>query len=170
MIIVQPGAFRRAATNLGQEGSLDLRHTEWNPTHTRSLGFKKARDADAGLCDASVIVSAGRGIGRRENHELVRKVAALFSRSATAGSRPLCDLGWLPYSAQVGQTGATVAPELYFACGISGAQQHVAGIKGAKFVVVVNTDPNAAFFNECDVGIIEDLEQFLSGFLEELDN
>lgn len=167
VLIVQPGFFRATFTRARDQGLLESTTIQWKPARTRSLGFKTAETSDSPLGEASVIVSAGRGTGRKENLELLRRVASLFSRSAVAGSRPLCDLGWLPYRLQVGQTGATVTPDLYLACGISGSQQHLAGMRGSKFIVAVNTDPNAAIFNEADIGIVEDLEGFFSDFLDE---
>lgn len=167
VLLVQPGAFRPVSDDSSSAGEVQVRIVDWQATRTQSLGLKNAHAADSSLSEASVIVAAGRGVGREENLELVHRVAGLFARSAMAGSRPLCDLGWLPYQLQVGQTGATVTPELYMACGISGAQQHLAGMAGAKFIVAVNTDPNAAIFNAADVGVVDDLEGFLSDLLEE---
>jgi electron transfer flavoprotein alpha subunit len=120
------------------------------------------------LADADVIVSAGRGIGRQENLSLIYRLASVFSRSAVGGSRPVCDAGWLQYKQQVGMTGATVTPKLYIACGISGAMQHVSGMRGAGFIVSINTDPNAAIFNVSDVCIAEDAAEFLSLLISEL--
>ncbi|MBI5250692.1 MAG: electron transfer flavoprotein subunit alpha/FixB family protein [Desulfomonile tiedjei] len=167
LLMVQPGAFSAVFTGSHSPGVVETRTIEWKSTHIRSLGFRIAQSADSALAEASVIVSAGRGVGSKENLDLVRRVASLFSKSTIAGSRPLCDLGWLPYQLQVGQTGATVTPDLYLACGISGAQQHLAGMGGSKFIVAVNTDPNAAIFNVADVGVVDDLEGFLSDLLEE---
>ncbi len=167
ILIVQPGAFKPALEGGQDLGRIEVKKVDWKSTHTRSLGFKLTEIADSALGEASVIVSAGRGASRRETLKLVRQVAALFSRPAVAASKPLCDLGWFPCQLQVGQTGATVTPDLYFACGISGAQQHIAGMKGSKFVVAVNTDPNAAIFNEADIAIVEDLEEFLLDLMEE---
>jgi electron transfer flavoprotein alpha subunit len=166
VLLVRPGAFKAVVRLPQDHGSVAVRTVQWRAAGTRALGVKSVEAADPALGEASVIVSAGRGVVRRENLELVRRVASLFSRSAVAGSRPLCDLGWLPYTSQVGQTGATVSPDMYFACGISGAQQHLAGMRGSKLTVAVNTDPHAAIFNEADLGIVEDVEGFLSDLLE----
>ena len=85
----------------------------------------------------------------------------MFDNGAIAGSRPLCDQKWLPFSRQVGVTGRTVAPRLYMACGISGAPQHLAGMKGSQFIVAVNRDPDAAIFGVADCIVVEDLHHFL---------
>jgi electron transfer flavoprotein alpha subunit len=115
----------------------------------------------ADLRAAQTIVAAGRGVGKPENLERIRTLAAQFPRSAVAGSRPLCDLGWLQYNQQVGQTGATVSPRLYLACGISGAYQHVAGMKDSGFIVSINRDSRAAISNWADLCVVEDLETFV---------
>jgi len=128
---------------------------------SRPLGALSAPDEDADLAVAEVVVAAGRGIGKEENLFLVRDLAALFSRSAVGASRTVCDAGWLPARLQIGQTGKTVTPRLYIACGISGALQHLAGMRGAQFIVAVNRDPRAAIFQAADVCIVEDLLLFL---------
>jgi electron transfer flavoprotein alpha subunit len=136
------------------------------PRRSRSLGVKRVRTENAGLAQADVIVSAGRGIGKRENLDLIHRLAELFPRSAVGGSRPICDLGWLGYKHQIGQTGATVTPKLYIACGISGASQHLAGMRGAHFIVGINTDPHAAIFNVADVVVAEDVTTFIPTLLK----
>lgn len=162
VVLVQPGSFPEELGERERMGSLEERSIAWQPTRSRVLGLKTQEPADAALSEAAVIVAAGRGMGRKEHLEAVQRVAGLFARSAVAGSRPLCDQGWLPYRQQVGQTGASVSPDLYLACGISGAPQHLIGMRGSKFVVAVNTDPEAAIFRHADIGIVEDAETFLS--------
>jgi electron transfer flavoprotein alpha subunit len=125
------------------------------------LGVRPVELDDTGLADARVIVSAGKGIGKKENLSLLYCLAELFSKSTVAGSRLVCDMEWLEKQRQVGITGNTVAPELYIACGISGAVQHVAGMGDAGFVVAVNTDPHAAIFNVSDICIVEDVTTFI---------
>ncbi len=165
VVISQPGCFTWEKISTPACRGVDKIRFEPGPLRTRVLGTSLAEPADSGLAEAAVIISAGRGIKRRENLELVSKVAGLFPNSSIAGSRPLCDDGWLPYRLQVGQTGALVAPELYVACGISGAQQHLVGMRGSKFVVAINSDPLAPIFNQADIGIVEDAESFLTDFL-----
>lgn len=131
------------------------------PQRIRALGVAVAETQDLDLTLADVIVCAGRGVGAAENIDGVRRLAALFSKSAVACSRPVCDLGWMDYRHQVGLTGRTVAPKLYIACGVSGAVQHLAGMRGAGFVVAVNKDPHAAIFQVADVGVVEDLAAFI---------
>jgi len=110
-------------------------------------------------------VAAGRGVGEKENLEIIYQLAALFSKAAVAGSRIVCDMGWLEYQRQVGVTGTTVSPQLYIACGISGAVQHVMGMRNSEFIVAINKDPSAAFFQTADICIVEDLADFIPAFI-----
>jgi electron transfer flavoprotein alpha subunit len=120
--------------------------------------------AEAGgtrLSEADVIVAVGKGVGSPENLRLVEELAGCFPHSAVAGSRAACDAGWVDHRLQIGQTGKTVAPKLYIACGISGAVQHVAGMRGAFCTAAINRDPQAPIFRVADYGVIEDLTTFL---------
>ncbi|MHB8829487.1 MAG: electron transfer flavoprotein subunit alpha/FixB family protein [Syntrophales bacterium] len=128
---------------------------------SRHLGFLSAPEQDADLAAAEVVVAVGRGIGKEENLSLIHDLAALFSSSAVGASRPVCDAGWLPPRLQIGQTGKTVTPRLYIACGISGALQHLMGMRGSQFIVAVNSDPRAAIFQVADVCIVEDILLFI---------
>jgi len=108
------------------------------------------------LSSAPLIVSVGRGIGEQENLKLVEDLAAALG-AELAASRPICDAGWLPMERQVGSSGQTVAPKLYLAVGISGAIQHLVGMKGAGTVIAINKDPDAPIFEVADVGVVGDL-------------
>lgn len=110
------------------------------------------------LEDASVIVSGGRGLGGAEPFERLKALARPM-RAEMAASRAACDLGWVPHSWQVGQTGKKVAPELYLAIAMSGSSQHLMGIADAKNIVAINTDPEAPIFKHCRFGIVEDYDQ-----------
>jgi electron transfer flavoprotein alpha subunit len=108
------------------------------------------------LSAAQVIVSVGRGIGEQENLAMVEELAAAMG-AELAASRPICDAGWLPMERQVGSSGQTVAPKVYLAVGISGAIQHLVGMKGAKMVIAINKDEAAPIFEVADVGVVGDL-------------
>jgi electron transfer flavoprotein alpha subunit len=146
---------------------------EWveQSSRIRNLGIIESEKQQSGLpvTEAEVLVAAGRGIGKPENLELIRKLAGHFSRSTVSGSRAVVDSGWLPYSAQVGLTGKTVTPKLYIACGISGSPQHIAGMKNSKLIVAINKDPNAAIFNYSHYCIAHDLFEFIPALIEELE-
>jgi len=117
--------------------------------------FREAARA-VDLTAAEIIVSVGRGIGEQSNLPVIEDLAQAFG-AELAASRPICDSGWLPMERQVGSSGQTVAPKLYVAVGISGAIQHLVGMKGAKTIVAINKDANAPIFEVADYGIVGDL-------------
>ncbi len=170
VLTIQPGVFKLENACPPAPGKVTDRFVACEPRGSKSLGLKQSRVDTAGIAEADVIIAAGQGIGKQDNLGLIRKLASLFARSAVAGSRIVCDRGWLDYSCQVGVTGATVAPRLYIACGISGALQHVSGMRGAQFIVAINKDPAAAIFQVSDVCVVEDLTTFIPEFIEACSN
>lgn len=117
--------------------------------------------------EAEVVVAGGRGMGGPEGFELLRKLSAQLG-AAIGASRPPCDLGWVSSDAQVGQTGAIIAPDLYIAVGISGSMQHIAGMSRSKVVVAINKDPKASIFSMADYGVVGEFEEVIPAFIESL--
>ncbi len=117
---------------------------------------------------ARVVVAVGRGLGKAENLSHVEAFAATFPGSVVAGSRGACDSGWIPPDRQIGVTGKTVSPEIYFALGISGAPQHLAGMMSSRSVVSINIDPCAPIFSHSDIGIVTDMIPFISAWIDRM--
>jgi len=168
VVTVLPGAFRPCGETVGPAGEVKVMKAAFAEVPSRTHGIAESVHRDSALKDAEVIVSGGRGIGRKENMSLIKELAAVFPRSAFGASRSACDLGWFERRHQIGTTGLTVSPKLYIACGISGAFQHVSGMRGAQTIVAINTDIHAPIFQVAHYGIVEDLTTFIPLLLEEL--
>jgi electron transfer flavoprotein alpha subunit len=129
--------------------------------------FREAKQA-VDLAQSPILVAIGRGIKAQENIPMAEKLAKLLG-GELAASRPICDEGWLPMDRQIGSSGQTVAPKLYLALGISGAIQHVVGMKGSRTIVAINKDQNAPIFEVADYGIVGDIFELIPALIEELE-
>ena len=170
-VSVQAGAFRPPEN--GDDANADVPVEKFAPgidgasiRQKPGAPFREAeRAVDLGA--AEIIVSVGRGIGEEENLDVVKQLVEALG-AELAASRPICDAGWLPMERQVGSSGQTVAPKLYVAVGISGAIQHLVGMKGSKTIVAINKDPNAPIFEVADYGIVGDLFEVVPAIVEAL--
>jgi electron transfer flavoprotein alpha subunit len=167
-VSVQAGAFR-AAEKTSANAPVEQFEPKIDPSTIRSKPeqpFREAqRSVDLGAAD--VIVAVGRGIKEKENLGVVQELADALG-GELAASRPVCDNGWLPMERQVGSSGQTVSPKVYFAIGISGAIQHLVGMKGSKTVVAINKDDGAPIFETADYGIVGDLFEIVPALIAEV--
>jgi electron transfer flavoprotein alpha subunit len=165
VLTLQPGAFPL----LEPGGTPVLRPLEASAdSGVAFIRYEPPSTGGIDLTRSEVIVSAGRGVGSREGVELVRSLAAALGGEVGA-SRPVVDAGWLEHGRQVGSTGQSVSPALYVACGISGAIQHLAGMKGSGFVMAVNTDREAPIGEVADLLVVADLAEFLPALIARLE-
>ena len=165
LALFRPGTFDPAES--GGEAEVE----EFTPTFedfsTAATMIEQAHEESEGpsIEDADVIVAGGRGLGGPENFSLVEELAKALG-GAVAATRAVVDAGWYPYATQVGQTGKTVSPRLYVACGISGAIQHKVGMQGSGTVIAINKDPNAPIFEFADLGVVGDLHEIVPKLTE----
>jgi electron transfer flavoprotein alpha subunit len=169
-VSVQIGAFRADSARTGPGAPVVTERIELDAAGIRQrpeAPFREARQA-VDLGQAERIVAVGRGIKAKDHLPLAERLAAALG-AELAASRPICDSGWLPMERQVGSSGQTVAPKLYLALGISGAIQHVVGMKGARTIVAVNKDADAPIFEVADYGIVGDLFEIVPALTAELE-
>jgi len=170
LITIQIGAFRADAANKGASAagvtSATVNIDESKLRQKAEAPFQEAKQA-VDLSQAERIVAVGRGIKSQENIAIAEQLAKAFG-AELAASRPICDNGWLPMERQIGSSGQTVAPKLYVALGISGAIQHLVGMKGARTIVAINKDAEAPIFEVADYGIQGDLFELVPALIAEL--
>lgn len=164
VLTIQAGAF--AALHSG--GSPQVQQLEVQGTGgVVFVGYEPAEAKDVDLAKAQIIVTAGRGIGKKENVPVIAALAKALGGELGA-SRPVVDAGWIEHSHQVGTTGQTVSPKLYVACGVSGAIQHLAGMKKSDFIVAINKDKDAPIGEVADVLVVADVMQFVPALTEKV--
>ena len=155
LVTLRPNTFRGGTFDETRNGEV-IREDISLPDFSQIIkGLTRQVGAEIDITEARIIVSGGLGMHSPENFKLLEDLAEVLG-GAVAASRPVVDNGWLEYSHQVGQTGRTVSPDLYIACGISGAVQHLAGMSSSRCIVAINSDPHAAIFSIADYGIVGD--------------
>lgn len=169
MVTVRPGVFELEGKNRARRGKLIHAAVNFKEEDVKVKVIKTVRTPSkgAGLERAEKVVAGGMGIGDAGGFEMLKELAHLLGAELGATSLPV-DAGWLPRECKIGQTGKTVRPRLYLACGISGAVQHTAGIVNSETIVAINKDPNAEIFDVADYGIIDDLKRVVPAIIDEL--
>jgi electron transfer flavoprotein alpha subunit len=170
VITLRPNSFRFDPLADSTEAPIIEHSPQWTES-SRLLHLKKIIKGGGAIdiTEARIVISGGMGMQGPENFHLLEELAEVLG-AAVGASRPVVDNGWRDYSSQVGQTGRTVGPDLYIACGISGAVQHLAGMSSSKYIVAINKDPNAAIFDVADYGIVGDVLQVLPILTREFKN
>lgn len=170
MATVRPGVMEKAAHIDNPAGAVEVVDTDITEADitAKVVKIEKSSKKSVNLAEAKIIVSGGRGVKGPEGFELIRNLAEKLGGEVGA-SRACVDSGWIDSMHQIGQTGTTVRPEIYFACGISGAIQHLAGMGDSKYIVAINTDPTAPIFKVCDFGIVGDLKEVIPAMIKEVE-
>ena len=170
MSTVRPGVMQKPERVAGRKGeliNLDVSFAEGD-IREKVLEVVKGLTEQVSLTDAKIIVSGGAGLGRPEGFELIKQFADKLG-GVVGSSRAAVDAGWIDHSHQVGQTGTTVKPQIYFACGISGAIQHLAGMQNSDYIVAINKNEDAPIFEVADYGIVGDLYKVIPAIMDALD-
>jgi electron transfer flavoprotein alpha subunit len=165
LALIRSGTFEPAES--GGSAEVEKFESRFQDFSLAATMLEQAHEESEGpsIEDADVVVAGGRGLGSPENFALVEELAKALG-GAVAATRAVVDAGWYPYAAQVGQTGKTVSPKLYIACGISGAIQHKVGMQSSSVIVAINKDPNAPIFEYADFGVVGDLHEIIPKLTE----
>ncbi len=169
MATVRPRSCKPSPRDPSRSGEVIVKDypDELFASRFKLLGLERPPEETVNIEDTEVVVAVGKGIGKPENLGWIRELAEILD-GAIGASRAVVDLGWLPYPHQVGLSGKTVSPRLYLACGISGAIQHLAGMRGSELVIAINKDPRAQIFKVADLGVIGDLTEILPRLIQRL--
>lgn len=169
MSTVRPGVMTKIEREPNRKGEIikmDI-NLEKNNCYVEILEYKNSEVKKKDIQDAKILVSGGRGVGNKENFNKLEELAKSLGAQVSS-SRASVDIGWTPSDIQVGQTGKTVRPEVYFACGISGAIQHVAGMEESELIIAINKDKSAKIFEIADLGLVGDLHKVLPLVVDEI--
>ncbi len=171
MSTVRHKVMKEAEIVEGRQGEILIQEVaeELLKSRTKRLNFVPEEESTVNIAEADIIVSGGRGIGKPENFAMIRELAEVIGAGVGA-SRAAVDADWIPYSHQVGQTGKTVCPKMYIACGISGQIQHLAGMSSSEVIVAINKDPDAPIFQVATYGIVGDVNEVVPRITEEFRN
>jgi Electron transfer flavoprotein, alpha subunit len=169
MSTVRPGVMQKRTREIGRQGEIINFAPKFDTTHFKVKVVETIRDekATADIADAKILVSGGRGVHDKEGFDKLQALADVLGGQVSS-SRAMVDNGVMPHDRQVGQTGKTVRPNLYMACGISGAIQHLAGMEESDFIIAINKDKYAPIFNAADLGIVGDLHRIIPMLTERL--
>ncbi len=169
IVLIRPKAFAPEAVGGGDPAvdTLDLEDAGSSEATITESHVEEREGPQLG--EAAIVVAGGRGLGSAEGYDLVVKLAGLLG-AATGATRAIVDAGWVPYALQVGQTGKTVKPDVYIAAGISGAMQHLVGMKDSTTIIAINKDPDAPIFSVADLGVVGDVHKVLPSLIEALES
>lgn len=168
IFLIRPKSFEAESAGGAPAGIAELVVPDLGATGAAQVVERFVEESEGPKLDeAAIVVSGGRGMGDADNFGLVEQLAKKLG-AAVGASRAVVDAGWVPYSFQVGQTGKVVKPDVYIACGISGATQHLVGMKGSKNIIAINKDPEAPIFSVADLGIVGDVNKVLPQLIEDL--